>query len=203
MTELEIKKAKSKQKNYFLTDSNGLRLLIRSNGSKVFQFRYTYLKQRKVITIGSYPQISLLQARKKTLEYKEYLANRKDPQAIKKEEVIALIRDADGQVHKIYEKWFEVYSKKVKARTMQRVHSFFNNIFLPYFCKYDRNKSIVSSMDVNDITHKDIIEVVIKYEKRSGPDLASRLFRCVKNVWRYAFNLRITSKQSSSRYYNQ
>lgn len=93
-------------------------------------------------------------------------------------------RDVDGQIHKVYEKWFEIYSKKVKVRTMQRVHSFFNTILLPYFCKYDRDKSIVSSMDINDIAHRDILEVVIKYEKRSGPDLASRLFRYVKNLWK-------------------
>ncbi|PAF51925.1 integrase arm-type DNA-binding domain-containing protein, partial [Helicobacter sp. 13S00477-4] len=188
MTELEIKNAKAKEKNYFLSDINGLRLLIRTSGKKIFEFRYTYQKQRKITTIGHYPHTTLLQARKKALEYQELLANNKDPQAIKKEEAIALIADIEGQVHKIYEKWFDLQEqRKLHIRTIQRIKSFIENIFLPHFSKYDKERNIISSLNINDISHKDVIDIVLKYQKKSGSDLALRMFRYVRAIWNYAF----------------
>lgn len=129
MTDLEIKNAKPADKNYFLTDIKGLRILIHKSGFKYWQFRYSYQKQRKIITIGSYPQISLLQARKKALGYQELIANNKDPQFIKRQEQINSEVDTEAQVHKIYEKWLGIQSKKTKKGHLKEPRG-----FLKCFC---------------------------------------------------------------------
>lgn len=188
MTELEIKNAKPADKNYFLTDIKGLRILIHKLGFKYWQFRYSYQKQRKIIAIGPYPQISLLQARKKALEYQELLTDGKDPQTIKKQTQIESIVDVEGQVHKIYEKWLLIQSKKNKEGTLKRAKRFFEVYFLPYFSKNDRNEEIISSLSINEITHRDVISIVVKYEKTKGSDFARRLLFNIKSLWRYAFN---------------
>lgn len=189
MTEFEIKNAKPADKNYFLTDIKGLRILIHKSGFKYWQFRYSYQKQRKIITIGSYPQISLLQARKKALEFQELIANNKDPQFIKRKEQISSEIDIEAQVHKIYEKWFVMQSKKHKEGTLKRTKRFFEMYFFPYFSKYDKDRNIFSSSNINDITHYDIINIVTKHEKTNGSDLARRLLFNIKSLWRYAFNV--------------
>ncbi|MDO7252564.1 integrase arm-type DNA-binding domain-containing protein [Helicobacter cappadocius] len=45
MTDIEIKNAKPKDKDYSLTDIKGLRILIHRTGHKYWQFRYSYQKQ--------------------------------------------------------------------------------------------------------------------------------------------------------------
>lgn len=197
MTDMEIKNAKPKSKPYFLSDSEGLRLLVSTNGSKIFQFRYTYLKQRKIATIGTYPLTSLLQARKKTLEFKELLLNQKDPQRIAREEKYGP-DSPEFQIHKIYERWYELYCKKIKDSTAKRIYSFFENRFLPYFCKYDQDRKIIGSKNINEISHQDIIDIIIKYEKKSGSDLAGRLLRYVKKLWGYAFSVGLLQNNSIS-----
>ena len=45
LKDIQIKQAKPKEKEYFLNDGGGLRLLVKENGSKIWQFRYTFLNQ--------------------------------------------------------------------------------------------------------------------------------------------------------------
>ncbi|PAF49760.1 hypothetical protein BKH41_00160 [Helicobacter sp. 12S02232-10] len=52
MTDFKIKNAKPKEKNYFLFDGNGLRLLIRSSGLKVFQIRLPIKNKEKSLQLA-------------------------------------------------------------------------------------------------------------------------------------------------------
>ena len=69
LKDIQCKQAKPKEKEYFLNDGLGLRLQIKPNGNKIWQFRYTYNGQRKTTTFQSYPKISLENARIKKSEF--------------------------------------------------------------------------------------------------------------------------------------
>lgn len=69
LSDLKIKKAKSKEKYYTLSDGSGLQLLVKENDYKLWEFRFTSpitSKTRKT-SFGLYPQVSLLNARKKEI----------------------------------------------------------------------------------------------------------------------------------------
>jgi len=51
--------AKSKDKDYTINDGGGLYLLIKANGSKLWQFVYTIEGKRKKLALGIYPNITL------------------------------------------------------------------------------------------------------------------------------------------------
>ncbi|EML1934331.1 DUF4102 domain-containing protein [Providencia stuartii] len=70
LTDIQIRKAKPKDKVYTLNDGNGLSLLIDPNGSKGWQFRYRFAGKPKMISFGVYGQISLADARRKRDEAK-------------------------------------------------------------------------------------------------------------------------------------
>jgi hypothetical protein len=69
----EIKEAKPKEKIYFLNDGGGLRLKVDTNGSKIWEFRFTIHSKRKMTTFKTYPTVTLEQARKKRNEYTDFL----------------------------------------------------------------------------------------------------------------------------------
>lgn len=66
LTDTQIKANKPKNKDYSLFDGVGMYLLVKSNGSKIWRFKYTrpYTQKGALISFGSYPEISLQQARK-------------------------------------------------------------------------------------------------------------------------------------------
>ncbi|WP_143428602.1 hypothetical protein, partial [Helicobacter sp. 13S00482-2] len=97
--------------------------------------------------------------------------------------------DTQAQIHRIYEEWFLRKNEKLQKGAIQRIKRFFEGHFLPYFSKYDKDRSIISSLNINDVTHRDVIDIVIKFEKTSSPDSARRAFWLIRDFWRYAFNI--------------
>ncbi|USV58762.1 integrase arm-type DNA-binding domain-containing protein [Aeromonas encheleia] len=80
----EIKAAKPKEKEYTLCDGAGLELVIKPNGSKLWRLRYyrPLTKQRNMISFGSWPEMSLAEAREKRSEAKSLLLQSIDPQHV-------------------------------------------------------------------------------------------------------------------------
>ena len=70
LTDLEIKKAKPREKRYTLCSGNGLNLEIRPSGSKAWYLRYRENGRERTLVLGRYPAISLSDAKNKRDELK-------------------------------------------------------------------------------------------------------------------------------------
>lgn len=81
LTNTEVKQAKPNDKDYELSDGDGLTLRIRTSGTKTWLFKYhkPHSKKRTNLSFGSYPDLSLADARKKRTNAKELLAQDIDP----------------------------------------------------------------------------------------------------------------------------
>ena len=77
LTDTKIKNAKPKAKDYPLSDGKGLQLNIKTNGSKLWEFRYLSptTRQRRKSSFGNYPTISLSEARDKRNEYHKLISS--------------------------------------------------------------------------------------------------------------------------------
>lgn len=75
LTDVLCKKALPKEKQYRLSDSNGLSLRIDPNGKKYWSIRYTENGQRKSKALGIYPELSLKRAREIALDLRYKLKN--------------------------------------------------------------------------------------------------------------------------------
>ena len=63
LTELKIKNLKPREKKYMLRDERGLYLRVDPNGKKYFIFRFFENKKERQFSLGTYPDISLKDAR--------------------------------------------------------------------------------------------------------------------------------------------
>jgi len=81
LSELKVKSAKPAEKDYVLFDGGGLQMRVRSNGSKLWNFNYRHpvTKKRINMGLGTFPEVSLAQARKGSVEAREALAHGIDP----------------------------------------------------------------------------------------------------------------------------
>lgn len=113
LTDTKIKTAKPTDKEYTLQDGNGLYLLIKPSGSKIWRFNYyrPITKKRTLVSFGGYPAVSLADARQKRENAKELLAKGIDPQEHKQAEEQRLFEEKNNTFEKIASSWFQIKSK--------------------------------------------------------------------------------------------
>src|SRR5580693_6042822 len=89
LTSFSIQNIRPKEKPYKLSDGNGLHLLVNPNGSKLWRLRYRFGGKQNMIGLGSFPEISLADARAKRDDARKLLANGIDPSRQRKLDKIA------------------------------------------------------------------------------------------------------------------
>jgi hypothetical protein len=81
LEELEVRYATRRQKDYKLADGEGLYVLVRPNGSKLWRLKYRFGGKEKLLSLGAYPDVSLAEARLRRAEAKVALGEGRDPGA--------------------------------------------------------------------------------------------------------------------------
>lgn len=90
-TNIKLKNAKPKQKNYTINVDAGLSLLVKTTGGKLWRFRYSFSKNRWMVSLGKYPQTSMSQAKAKQREYIDMLDKGINPSSHKQIQKIKLV----------------------------------------------------------------------------------------------------------------
>ena len=67
-----------------LNDGAGLRIVVKHDNTKVWKFIYTFQGMRKDTTFGTFPKVTLTEARKKAKEFRKLIGNDIDPLENKK-----------------------------------------------------------------------------------------------------------------------
>ena len=79
LSDVQVKNARSKEKDYKLQDGCGLYLLVTRSGGKLCRLDYRHEDKRNTMALGAYPAVSLADTRKRRDEAKKLLANGIDP----------------------------------------------------------------------------------------------------------------------------
>jgi len=82
LSSFAIERAKPKERPYKLSDGGGLHLLVNPNGRKLWRFRYQFGTE-KMLSFGSFPEVSLATARQKRDESRKLVAAGQGPVAAK------------------------------------------------------------------------------------------------------------------------
>lgn len=175
LTELKIKGAKPKEKPYKLADEKGLYLLVQTTGGKLWRFDYRFLQKRKTLALGSYPEVTLANARERLDEARKMLANQTDPAEVKKAQKAGRLEQAANSFevtarrwHASKAQWSEAYSKKM-LNLMER------DVF-PW----------MGSKPIADLTPPDILTVVRRIKERGIHETADRALQCCRGTLRFA-----------------
>ena len=79
LSDTKLKNVKPKERGFRLADDRGLCVLVQPSGSKLFQLRYRHLNKQRIYSIGSYPDVSLAQAREMREQVRKLIAQGIDP----------------------------------------------------------------------------------------------------------------------------
>ncbi len=89
LTDVVCRGAKPGAKRRKLSDGGGLQLWVMPNGSRLWRFLYRYSSEQKTLTIGTYPEVSLAEARERRETARLHLRDGKDPQVERKKAILA------------------------------------------------------------------------------------------------------------------
>lgn len=84
LTDVKIKQLKPREKEYKESDEKGLYLLVKPTGSKLWRLKYRIGGVEKKLSLGTYPEISLKDARESRDKARSQIANGIDPSELKK-----------------------------------------------------------------------------------------------------------------------
>ena len=176
LTDVKVRNAKPGEKQIKLSDSDGMYLLVTPNGGKCWRLKYRFGRKEKVLAIGTYPEISLAEAREKRDAARKLLANGADPGEAKKAQKAATIAKTENSFEVVAREW----------------HSKFSATWAPSHAKtiLDRLKRDVfpwlGARPVGEIKAPDLLAVLRRVESRGALETAHRIKTVCGQVFRYA-----------------
>lgn len=177
LTDTQVKNAKPKDKTYTLADGGGMYLEVAPTGSRIWRMSYRQPDGKNTrLTFGAYPEVSLLDARKKRMDARELKAKGKDPaQARRVEKAIKAIAAANTFQAVAYE-WYANRLDTWQPRTATNVlHRLEKDVF-PLIGKYP----------ISDIKAPVMLDVLRQIEKRGALDMAKRQGQVCSQIFRFA-----------------
>ncbi len=176
LTDSKLKNAKPGARPYKLVDGQGLHALVQTSGSILWQQRYRYEGKERTASHGSYPLVSLLEARKKRDELKKLLLEGLDPAKVKRQ------RSADGKfslgdtfkeiADTWHKQWSEVRSPRHAAYVQRRLEG---DVF-----------PVIGDLPIASLRPLDIVKVIKAIESRGAVDIAKRAYQTIGAICRYA-----------------
>jgi len=174
LSDLKVNKAKPDSKDYKLFDGGGLFLLITPTGGKLWHFKYRFNGKEKKLTFGSYPSISLTDARQRRADARKLLANGVDPSEIKKAQKASDTSKNEYSFEVVARSWHsknvERWAESHAKTTLERLQK---NIF-PW----------LGAKPVSEINLSDIKSVLHRIEERA-PESARRMYVAFNMIFRY------------------
>ena len=182
-----IKATKPSSKDLRLFDGNGLYLLIKPNNSRGWRIDYTINKKRKTLSLGTYPLITLAEARNSAFDVKKMVSNGIDPSDIRKSQKID--EDIKQKNHDrisqglseldsfkfVTEEWFSKRMQNMTEGYKSRVYSQLNRDVFPY----------IGNKNISEITSKELLAIIQKIESRGAIESSHRILNTCAQIFRY------------------
>jgi len=184
LTDSRIKREKPRKKTFKLYDERGLYLIVNTNGSRWWRFKYRFGGNDKTISMGVYPDVGLAAARKKRDKARKLLAEDGiDPSAQRKAEKVAQIVASAGTFKAVAEEWLDAGcpgSGRTKGRpssdTIRQLRGRLTKHVYPW----------IGSKPMSDITLADLRGVLTRIGRRGQHKMAHRVRSICERVYRYA-----------------
>ena len=172
LTAIEVKVAPPKEKPYKLADGGGLYLLVNKTG-KYWRYDYRYLKKRKTLALGVYPEISLKDARNEHEEARRLLNQGNDPAYIRKISKVEHLYSSDNTFEKLAWEWFakQIWSDDHRITVKSRLE----NYVIPWLGK----------RPVKEITAQEVLVVCRRVEQKDFIETAHRIKGICSQIFQY------------------
>jgi integrase len=176
LTDIAIKSAKPRERDYKLADSGGLYLLVTVSGGRLWRLKFRIDGIERKLSIGKYPAVSLGDARKARDEAKAKIAGGNDPAAQKRRARVAAQLSAATTFDAVAGEYIEKLEREgLASATISKLH-------------WARGwlRPVIGKRPVDQIEAHELLAVLRKQEKADALETAKRTRAFASRVFRYA-----------------
>jgi integrase len=178
LTDTAIRKAKPAANIVKVSDGGGLQLHIHPNGSKYWKLAYRYAEKQKKLSLGVYPEVPLIEARKRRDAARALLAEGTDPMVHKHIEKATRAIAARNTFGAIADEFIEKMKREGRAEVTLK-----KKIWL-----FDLARPMLGERPISQISAAEVLIVLQKVERRGCLETARRLRGAIGAVFRYAIS---------------
>lgn len=176
LTDTAIKNAKASERPTKLFDSGGMYLLVSPSGGKLWRIKYRIGGKEKLLSLGTYPEVTLKDARERRDSARKLLANAVDPSDHRKAAKATAADRAANSFEVVAREWFAKHCATLAANHSDRTLARLKRDIFPW----------IGARPVSEITAPELLAVVRRIEARGALETAHRALQNCGQVFRYA-----------------
>lgn len=174
LTDTAIKNAKPAEKPRRLSDEKGLYLEISPRGGKWWRLKYRFANKERRLSLGTYPEVSLAEARERRDAARKLVAAGVDPSQERKREKAAQAERASNTLESVAKEWLAAqgwasnYREKVEGRLKRWIFP------------------LLGDRPLRDITAPELLTALRRIEAAGNVETARRAKQHVSRAYRFA-----------------
>ncbi len=178
LTDLTVENAKPRKKEYKLSDKDGrgLYLIVRPNGKKYWRYRYRFNGKPNQMSLGTYPDISLDEARKRLAEARTTRALGTDPSKQKQILRQEAILSQENTFEKVAREW---HGNQINGWQPKQARQVLRRLEVNLF-------PALGNRPINDIQALEFLDALRKVEQRGALSVARRCHQYGSKIFSYA-----------------
>jgi len=176
MTDIKARTSKSKEKSYKITDGDGLFLLVHPTGGKWWRFKYRFGGKEKLLALGTYPEVSLANARERRDAARKQVAAGIDPSEARRALKAAKGAGRNNSFEVVAREWHGKFAKQWSAVHAATILCRLTKEIFPW----------LGSRPIDEIKAPELLKVLRRMESRGAIDTAHRIRNHCCNIFRYA-----------------
>ena len=178
LTDTKVRNLKPQDKLYRVADSHGLAIEVNPNGSKLWRHRFRYNNKATMMSLGSYPMVSLLEARQKRDSNKQLLS-----QSINPARVQSKIDTTKSTFQEMFEQWIENKRDEWSSGYIEDTQQRANNYLIPTLGK----------LPIEDIKSPDMRNLLLKIQSSGKLDMLQKVKGIANGVFKYSVGMGVIS----------
>ena len=176
LSDMQVRKARPREKAYKLSDGGGLYLLVKPEGGKLWRIDFKFEGLKKTLSLGVYPTVSLVDAREHRKKARDLIAHGIDPTVTKKAQKAAPVELNANTFEIVAREWhLKFKSTWVEKHGFYKLQRLESNVF-PW----------VGKTDIAKVTAPELLSTLRRIEARGALDLAHRVRITCVQIYRYA-----------------
>ncbi|MFP6863776.1 tyrosine-type recombinase/integrase, partial [Pseudomonas sp.] len=175
LTDIKIRQAKPGTAAIKLTDGAGLYLEVRPNGSKLWRYRYRIAGKENVFAVGSYPEVSLSDARAERELAREHVRAGRHPSHVRQTEKAQQLAENRNTFKAVAEEWIDSRLSQRSVTYRDQVERAFKRDVYPK----------LGRLPMREVTAALVLDVLRVMDGRGATTLALQVRQWISAVFRF------------------
>jgi len=173
LTDMRLRKLSEPGKHF---DGGGLYLEVTAAGGRYWRMKYRFGGKEKRLAFGTYPEVSLKEARERQAQARALLRDDKDPAAARREVVEKVKREAAVTLAAVADAWLSHQAARWKPDTMAMIRRSLETHVFPGY----------GARPMAELRPLDLAQMVKAIEETGAGETAGRVLQRLKAIYRHA-----------------